>query len=114
MRSWIRFGLGVVALVVVTTAYVFSATTNYIPKYNSSGNLVDSYLRDVDGVLYVGPSSEAGRITYNSEWFYVDARNGRGLNLSNGRMVVLDSGNVGIGTTTPDATLDVNGGILKR
>ena len=61
-------------------------------------------------------SPEGGRITWNGDgtgWkMYFQARNGStGALVGSPLMTVVDTGNVGIGTTSPGMTLDVNGAV---
>jgi hypothetical protein len=108
MRLSARVVLAVFILVIASSVWVYTQAQNALAKYGSGGALTGSTLYDNDGVLTWGPSgSEAGRITYNSSYFYVEARGGRALNLSNGRVVVKDNGRVGIGTADPGAQLSL-------
>jgi hypothetical protein len=124
-------------LTFVATTMAAGQTQNTVPKYTSTGTLTNSAIVEVGGLVGIGTStpasnkldvvgdvrfqnsiftiangtSDAGRITYNSSNFFIEARGGRHLNFSNGRLVVLDGGNVGIGTATPAAKLHVTGNV---
>lgn len=114
MRLSARVCLAVFILVVGSSVWVYTQGQNAIAKYGSGGGLVGSSLYDTDGVVTWGPSgSEAGRITYNSNYFFVEARGNRALNLSNGRMIVADSGYVSIGGTAPNAQLSLAGTVAN-
>jgi hypothetical protein len=66
-----------------------------------------------DGVMSFGASGDRGRLTWDGSGAYFHAQSGYGVGLgANGslnNLFINTSGNVGIGTTSPSATLHVSG-----
>jgi hypothetical protein len=127
---------GVVFLCLVAAG--LTATQNYIAKYGASGTLVDSVITDVGGNVGIGTASPDSRLRVqqgsNSKGIHLDLPS-TGLTqpgllvtydgvestaplfaLQSGspkveRLRVVGNGNVGIGTSAPDAKLRINLGV---
>src|SRR5688572_27554742 len=63
MRNRIRSLIALSAIAFLSlTAYVFAAAQNRVPKYNSSGSLIDSQIWEVNGRVGLGTSSPGDRL----------------------------------------------------
>jgi hypothetical protein len=99
---------GNVGIGTTTPAYKFDVSGN-----SGSGPAALIGLEDVSGATGArnwAIGNSAGSVPYGSLGFYVGSTIGGAIGTTPS-MILLNSGNVGIGTTNPAAKLDVNGGI---
>ncbi|HBG78398.1 MAG TPA: hypothetical protein DDW84_06070 [Phycisphaerales bacterium] len=111
-----------------------SGTANYLPKFTDSYIVGNSVLYESSGNVGIGTTSPTNKLTVGG---FVEILSGNDLMLrptannfdfrlravgtqlniyagndtTNPKMSILDSGNVGIGTTSPSTSLEVNGDI---
>jgi|APSaa5957512493_1039668.scaffolds.fasta_scaffold13553_2 trimeric autotransporter adhesin len=88
-------------------------TTRFAPASNNASStfFLSSVSSGDGGYFYNSNNNTSGLFSYGDYTFYVGTGNLSGSGPANPRMTILQGGNVGIGTTSPQELLDVNSNV---
>jgi hypothetical protein len=62
----VRASLAVIALLTLCSVWVYTSAQNAVPKYDASGQLIDSTIVEVNGKVGIGVTSPSGRLEVKS------------------------------------------------
>lgn len=100
------------AIFVLSTAYVFTSAGNRVPKYDASGNFVDSNISEVSGNVGIGVTNPATALVVDGDITFGSATVGRWLSPTGGNLKYY--GYTPVGAETINGVSENHGGLLSH